>query len=369
MSTSLSTINAADYIYFSSKTTDGCPGKSVKINKKLAVAFIAAVDPKSHEGKSLIMAIEQLTALAHSSDAQSNANNAAVKVKAIGSFNVCYVVTQMPGDKGTTVYITNLRSTFPTDNEASGFYKVTPDRIFTNGPLETTESTKSNGITTNKLFINGAAKDLVAAVSRGAATFQSLDFDLFYTSGKALTALGAWSLPGTGDTVDTLAKGLNAYQGQNELRVYVEGYGAHLLSSALSKVNNLSRFTFKIINPVTDVAQLIHTLDSKGAKYTKDIVSFQPGSTSNANELNASKVALGYSRLTVVNKIVSRDSGSPYAKVVMELYQNITNLPVNKLEDGINVGHALTGRDLFINYGASMNVANFVELINRVGLK
>lgn len=53
----------------------------------------------------------------------------------------------------------------------------------------------------------------------------------------------------------------------------------------------------------------------------------------------------------------------------MELYSNITHLPVNKLEDGINVGNPVTGRDLIINYGASMNVANFVELINRVGFK
>ncbi|MDZ7924828.1 MAG: hypothetical protein U5M23_12415 [Marinagarivorans sp.] len=168
---------------------------------------------------------------------------------------------------------------------------------------------------------------------------------------------------------EALAKALNAYTGQNEVQVYVEGYGAHLLNSALSSVNNLSRFMFKIINPVTDVAQLIQSLDAKGAKYKKDVVRLQPGSTSNASELNASKVALAYSRLTLVGKILSRDSGNPYAKVVMELYGNITNLPVNKLEDGINVGNRLTGADQRLNYSFSMNVANFVELINKVGFK
>lgn len=51
MSASLSNIQADDYLFFSSKTGVGCAGKSIKIHKKLAVAFIAALDPKSHEGK------------------------------------------------------------------------------------------------------------------------------------------------------------------------------------------------------------------------------------------------------------------------------------------------------------------------------
>ncbi|MDZ7924829.1 MAG: hypothetical protein U5M23_12420 [Marinagarivorans sp.] len=198
MSASLSTINSADYIYFSSKTTDGCPGKSVKINKNLAVAFIAAVDPKSQEGKSLVIGIEQLTALAHASDSATSANNAAVKMKSIGTISVCYVVTQAPGDRGTTVYITNLRNVFATDNEGSGFYKITPKPIYRGSTRHTSKYAKSNGITTNKLFINGAAEDIQEAVSNGSAAFQSVDFDLFYSSGMALAKLGAWSLPGAG---------------------------------------------------------------------------------------------------------------------------------------------------------------------------
>ncbi len=123
MSASLSHISPTDYLYFSAKTANGCAGKPVKIHKDLAIAFIAAVNPKSQEGQQVISSIEGLTSSAQDTDAQST-SNAAVKTKPAGCLTVCYTIAQTQGDRVPTVYITNFRQRYDGGDDKTGLFKI-----------------------------------------------------------------------------------------------------------------------------------------------------------------------------------------------------------------------------------------------------
>jgi hypothetical protein len=355
MSVSLSHLNPNDYVYFSSRTANGCAGKPVKIHKDLAVAFITAVNPASEEGQTVIRGIEQLTALAQDTQAQAT-DNAAAKTKDVGCLTVCYTITQAQGDRASTVYITNFRQRFASDRQASGLYRVKQQQY---GKAVFREI---DALTHRTLFINGLANDINAACENSFARLGTSEYNLFYTSGDDFKLMGAWSQAESTKVSASLAKVLNTYSGA-DVTVYVEGYGAHVLHSALPQINNLSKFSFVLENPVTNIASLIQSIDAKKGKYSHaDIVKIYPGHT-DLPEFNASKVALAYSRLSLCNKVLNSGSGDNYAFVLVQLYHD-TNVPTNKLEEGKKY---LDTRKNF-TYTTDKNIPfnTFIECVNKM---
>lgn len=355
MSTSLSHINPSDYVYFSPKTANGCAGKPVKIHKDLAVAFITAVNPKSQEGLDVVLKIEQLTALAQDTQVQGT-DNAAVKTKEVGCLTVCYTITQGQGDRTPTVYITNFRQRFVSDQKTSGLYNVKQ--------LQYKADFKEIDALTNKtLFINGLVDDIKVACENSFARLGAREYNLFYTSGNDFKLMGAWSQAEATQVSAKLAKILNSYSGA-EVTVYVEGYGAHVLHSALPQVRELSKFSFVLENPVTNIANLIQAIDAKKGKYSHaDIVKIYPGHT-HLPEFNASKAALAYSRLWLCNKVAKFEDGHNYAAVLVRLYQDI-NVPASKLEAGQSYKHPNVLAP-FTTKNISLNSSTFIESINKM---
>ncbi|RYZ78863.1 MAG: hypothetical protein EOO68_39720, partial [Moraxellaceae bacterium] len=229
MSVSLSHLNPNDYVYFSPRTANGCAGKPVKIHKDLAVAFITAVNPVSEEGQTVIRGIEQLTALALDTQAQAT-GNAAVKTKNVGCLTLCYTVTQEQGDRTPTVYITNFRQSFKSDQEKSGLYLARQERYnldivkIKELPIKKDHTDKVNRM----LFITGLAANIDRAGQRAAARLGVREFNLFYTNGDDVKEMGAWSHVVSTKVSTDLAQILNTYSGE-DITVFAEGYGAHVL--------------------------------------------------------------------------------------------------------------------------------------------
>lgn len=356
MSTSLSHLNPSDYVYFSPKTCNSCAGKPVKIHKDLAVAFITAVNPKSQEGQDVVLKIEQLTALAQDTQAQGT-DNAAVKTKEVGCLTVCYTITQAQGDRTPTVYITNFRQRFASDQKTSGLYYVEHQKY-------TADIEKIDALTHRTLFINGLANNINVACENSFARLAVKEYNLFYTSGDDFKLMGAWSQAESTQASAKLAKVLNSYTGA-DVTVYVEGYGAHVLHSALPQVRELSKFSFVIENPVTNIASLIQSIDAKKGKYSHtDIVKIYPGHT-HLPEFNASKVALAYSRLSLCEKVLKSGSGDNYAFVLVQLYQD-TNVPTNKLEEGKKYLDPRKNHTYTTDKNISFNTNTFIEGVNKM---
>lgn len=364
MSTSLSHINPSDYVYFSPKTANGCAGKPVKIHKDLAVAFITAVNPKSQEGLDVVLKIEQLTALAQDTQVQGT-DNAAVKTKEVGCLTVYYTITQGQGDRTPTVYITNFRQSSRSSSEKSGLYFATQQRYNLDTvkipelPVKKNENDKVNRM----LYISGLASNIDKAGERAAARLGVRNFCLFYTNDKDLKEMGAWSLAKPTNISADLAKIFNSYSG-GELTVFAEGYGAHVLNTALPQIKDLSRFSFAIENPVTNITTLIGHIDAKRGKYhSTDIVKIYPGHTE-LPEFNASKAALAYSRLSLCNKVAKFEDGHNYAAVLVHLYQD-TNVPASDIEAGQSYKHP-TAHVPITTKNISLNTSTFIESINKM---
>lgn len=364
MSASLSHLNPNDYVYFSPRTANGCAGKPVKIHKDLAVAFITAVNPKSQEGQGVVLKIEQLTALAQDTQTQAT-GNAAVKTKDVGCLTVCYTITQAQGDRTPTVYITNFSQAFMSDEEKSGLYSARQQSYdldivkIQELPIKKNENDKVNRM----LFISGLAPNIDRAGQRGAARLGVHQFNLFYTNGKDMKEMGAWSHTASTKISMELAKVFNNYSGEN-ITVFVEGYGAHVLNSALPQIKDLSKFSFAIENPVTNITSLISHIDEKRGKYhSADIVKIYPGHT-DLPEFNASKAALAYNRLWLCNKVSKIEIGHNYAAVLVRLYQDIS-VPANKIEEGQSYKHP-NEHKAHLTKNISLNTGTFIESINKM---
>lgn len=361
MSASLSHITPGDYLYFSAKTTNGCAGKPVKIRKDLAVAFIAAVNPKSQEGQLVISGIEGLASSAQDTDTQPT-SNAAVKTKHIGCLTVCYTITQAQGDRVPSVYITNFRQRFSLGDDKSGLYKIERASGFNPG-----KSTPTPTLTSQILYISGIAHGIKDARERAFARIPARSCNLFFTSGDSLTNIGILTQPNSTETSQALANIINGYKGQEKVQIYLEGYGAHVLHSALIHINDLSKFSIAIQNPVTDIAKLINAIDSKKGTYlSSDIVNIYPGHT-DLPEFNASKVALAHSRLSLIHKIHSAGSDGVYPRNLIFMYQEVS-VPTNILDELITIEDPRTQITHSASYASSFKGNNFVEMLNKAAV-
>ncbi len=176
--------------------------------------------------------------------------------------------------------------------------------------------------------------------------------------------MGAWSQVESSKVSANLAKTLNSHSGA-DVTVYVEGYGAHVLHSALPQIRDLTKFSFVLENPVTNIASLIQSIDAKKGKYSHaDIVKIYPGHT-HLPEFNASKVALAYSRLSLCEKVLKSGSGDNYAFVLVQLYQD-TKVPTNKLEEGKKYLNPRKNSTYTTNENISFNNSTFIESVNKM---
>lgn len=278
-----------EYVFFSPLTKGGASGRAVKIHKDLFFPFFCVVNPESHDGQSIIRQIENLRTTCtivrkepgsgyannpRESDAHKvrlgKLNNAFHKVLIIKNLHIYYRVSQEVGDTAPTIYVMNIRMVNASTTGLPGLYKETPSPT---GDVSL-EKLKSANVDGQNVYIN----DYVQSTQHALIQAQRLINDnkktvLFYCPALACDELGAFGSKRrsavTQKTINELAdvfkQNQRASQGVNW---YVEGEAANLLAEAMKQVpGDLSKHSFRLINPVTNTASLMKNLTGKKAKF------------------------------------------------------------------------------------------------------
>lgn len=274
-STLVTAKDAKKFVFFSPLTKGNC-GRPIKINASLLPQFISLVDPKSHDGQTIIRHIQGLRATAGQGGSYQNMNNAFEHMERVKHVQICYKILQVDANSPVGVYITDLRSAYAGDGKKAGLYSVTQA-----GRMTDVKEVSGLTISGANIVINGNCAGTSAAGANALNLTSTSSTALFYNPSHVVNELGLWSNPtkhannaqlAAGTLADILMKNQNR---TSSLNWHIEGEGAALLVQALSKVTGeLSNQKFRFIDPVGDTTTTINLLKGKKAQLTSDVVSY-----------------------------------------------------------------------------------------------
>ncbi|MES2822662.1 MAG: hypothetical protein V4732_03600 [Pseudomonadota bacterium] len=337
MSTTLvTTKDAKKFVFFSPLTKGNC-GRPIKIKASLLPQFISLVDPKSHDGQTIIRHIQGLRATAGQGGSYQNMNNAFEHMERVKHVQICYKILQVDANSPVGVYITDLRSAYAGDGKKAGLYSV--GKVGSNLTIKDTLGLAISGA---NIVINGSCSSNEHASENALKLTSTSSTVLFYNPSHVVNELGFWSNPtkhanNAQLAASTLAEVLMKNQNRtSSLNWHIEGEGAALLVQALSKVTGeLSNQKFRFIDPVGDTTTTINLLKGKKAQLASDVVSY------------SGKRAAAISLLGQRNKLANtiKSLVSPGHPVHQEREKN-----VNKLMSDTSVNAA--------KFSGAMNMAN-----------
>lgn len=276
--------NLNRFVVFSPKTT-GAMGRAVKIDKELFLLFYCQVDIKSYDGQLIVRQIEALRTVPTQSripqrtgssqrhvQQMANLRNSFEHLLMVKNVQVFYRVEQQPGDKAPTVYITDLRVMFRDRNEAPGLYQSTKARF----GIARSQKAKSLSVEGRTVYINGQSRSVEEAFKIGRQDTKKNDLALFYSPAAVARDLNIWRQNTlnriTQDTIKELQQVLAHNQNaKTDINWVVAGEGAALLGKALQGIlGELKNHSFKFVEPLANMPELINTLQDKKAALSSD---------------------------------------------------------------------------------------------------
>lgn len=330
------------YVFFSPLTMDGPSGRAVKIHKDLFLPFFCVVDPNTHDGQSIIRQIENLrttctivrkeTGSNYANNPRESArhkaqlnkvNSAFHQVLIIKNLHVYYRVSQEAGDKAPSVYIMNIRQINRDAGGAPGLYAAQASM----GGVYRPRKTESHNVDGKKVYINGSAQTSIDAMASARYTTNDNTSLLFYCPATAADDLG---ILGTATrsriTTETLNELVNVFKKNQKaaqgVSWYVEGEGANLLAQALKQIpGELTNHNFRLINPITNTANLIGTLAEKKAKFEGEFFKY--------DQNRAALIALGTQKDQLMQAIGKLPAGKNYDNITRSyILKSIKDLSV-----------------------------------------
>ncbi|MES2673891.1 MAG: hypothetical protein V4660_06595 [Pseudomonadota bacterium] len=331
MSTTLVTAKDAKKFVFFSPLTKGNCGRPIKINASLLPQFISLVDPKSHDGQTIIRHIQGLRATAGQGGSYQNMNNAFEHMERVKHVQICYKILQVDANSPVGVYITDLRSAYAGDGKKAGLYSVSKAAI---------SALPGSILSGSNVVINGACADTDDAARAALTLTNSSQTVLFYNPAHIINELGTWRKPSKHANnaqlaASTLADVLTKNQNRTSpLNWHIEGEGTALLVQALSKVTGeLSNQKFRFIDPVGDTTATINLLKGKKAQLTSDVVSYTGKRTAAVSFLNQRhKLASAITSLVNVGHPLHQEREKSVAKLMSGTSNNAA-----KFSNGTNM--------------------------------
>jgi len=314
------------YVFFSPLTMGGSSGRAVKIHKDLFLPFFCVVDPATHDGQNIIRQIENLRTtctIVRQETGSGYANNprqspahksqlakvesAFHQVLIVKNLHVHYRVSQESGDKAPSIYIFNIREINRGTGGSPGLYRAATGSFRENqGP----QKVSSSNVDGKKIYINGAPHTVEDAMDQAKYATDDNNAMLFYCPTTALDELGPLGRNersrATKETLGELASVLtNNQKASRGVSWYVDGKGANVLTEAIKQFQgDLSAHSFRLINPVTNTAQLIESLSKKKAKFEGEFFKY--------DQNRASLISLGNQKNDVLQAIGKLPAGKNY---------------------------------------------------------
>lgn len=317
------------YIYFSPLTMGGASGRSVKISKDLFLPFFCAVDPNTHDGQGIIRQIENLRTtctIVRKETGSNYANNPRQKeahlnrlsklndsfqqVLIIKNLHVYYRVSQEQGDRAPSIYIMNIRVVSDgTTSSASGLYE-SKNRF---GGVAYTEKIKTLAVDGKKIYINGNVQSKEEAMKSARYATEDNTALLFYCPARVSDEFGVFGSPAKSRvTKDTINELIDVFK-QNQrvakgVSWYVEGEAVNLLAQAIKQLpGDLTKHSFRLINPIANTAALLQSLTDKKATLEGEFFKYDQNRTA--------LVSLGAQKDQLMQAIGKLPAGKNYDKI------------------------------------------------------
>ena len=316
------------YIYFSPLTTGGSSGRAVKIHKDLFLPFFCIVDPTTYDGQSIIRHIENLrttctivrkeTGSGYANNPRESTrhksqlakvNSAFHQVLIIKNLHVHYRVSQEQGDKAPSVYISSIRVVNSGTNESPGLYKEVKSTIGSK-KVEKCSDTRIDGRT---VYINDYAQNAKDAMSKARQITNDNEALLFYCPVRANDELGVFGTKEksaiTQQTINELVNIFKQNQrGSQGASWYVEGEAVNLLAHAIKQIpHDLSKHSFRLVNPIANTANVIEALSNKKAKLEGEFFKYDRNRTA--------LIALGTQKDKILQAIGKLPAGKNYDRI------------------------------------------------------
>ena len=272
------------YVFFSPLTMGGASGRAVKIHKDLFLPFFCVVDPATHDGQSIIRQIENLrttctitrkeTGSGYSNNPRQSekhktqltkVESAFHQVLIIKNLHVYYRVSQEAGDKAPSIYISSIQLVNPNTQTSPGLYEMN----IHGSAAKKTKLWEADG---HKIFINGSTSNIKRAFFRAEQITRDDSAWVFYNNATVCDELGLLrsgkkskiTIHSIDELREVFKSNLKPAKG---IVWYAEGEGINLLAEAVKIIpNELPNHEFRLINPISSVDKLVHSLTEKKAK-------------------------------------------------------------------------------------------------------
>ncbi len=316
------------YIYFSPLTMGGTSGRSVRIRKDLFLPFFCAVDPTTHDGQIIIRQIENLrttSTIVRKETGSNYANNprqskahlnrlnqlsdSFQQVLIIKNLLVYYRVSQEQGDRAPSIYITSIRVVNRDAGGTPGLYEA--GKVgFGSKSLDKSKTANVDG---RKVYINGSAQTLKAALSSARYATEDNNSLLFYCPTRASDELGVLGASVKSQvTIDTINELVHIFKENQRaskgVSWFVEGEAVNLLARVIKQLpGELNKHSFRLINPIANTASLLQGLVDKKATLEGEFFKYDQNRTA--------LVSLGVQKDQLLQAIGKLPAGKNYDKI------------------------------------------------------